>query len=115
MGEKLTRDTGLNARDPSTVSAQIQWMKKWGQEHGGFSSDIWHGLRGHGGSIQHKFEPPHKSTPEVHIDHATYLDGEVIHRSVSKRMVQAALHPTRAPYFDGSRHWTPPDAGLATT
>jgi hypothetical protein len=31
MGDIFTRETGLDARDPKTVPAQIEWMKKWGQ------------------------------------------------------------------------------------
>jgi len=46
MGEVFTRQTGLNARNPSSVPAQIRFMKRWGLAHGGFSSEIWHGLRG---------------------------------------------------------------------
>lgn len=45
LGEVFTRQTGLNARNPNTVPAQILFMKRWGTAHGGFSSNIWHGLR----------------------------------------------------------------------
>ena len=45
MGDTFTRQTGLNARNRSTVPAQIRFMKRWGNSHGGFSSNIWHGLR----------------------------------------------------------------------
>jgi len=44
MGDVFTRQTGLNARDPHTVPAQIRFMRRWGLAHGGFSSSIWHGL-----------------------------------------------------------------------
>jgi len=47
MGSIFTRQTGLNARNPHTVPAQIAFMRRWGSSHGGFSSSIWHGLRHH--------------------------------------------------------------------
>jgi hypothetical protein len=47
----------------------------------------------------------------VHIENVMVLDGEVVHRSVTKRMVNASTHPTTGPYFDSSRHWAPPDMG----
>jgi len=47
MGDTFTRQTGLSARNPSTVPAQIAFMRRWGNSHGGFSSGIWHGLRHH--------------------------------------------------------------------
>jgi hypothetical protein len=46
MGNVFTEQTGLNARNRSTVPAQIRFMVRWGAVHG-FSSDIWHGLRTH--------------------------------------------------------------------
>jgi hypothetical protein len=45
MGDVFTKQTGLNARNRSSVPAQIRFMVRWGDVHG-FSSDIWHGLRG---------------------------------------------------------------------
>lgn len=47
MGDVFTRQTGLNARNESTVPAQVRFMRRWGSVHHGFSSDIWHGLRCH--------------------------------------------------------------------
>lgn len=44
LGDVFTKKTGLNARDPNTVPAQITFMRQWGRSHGGFSSKIWHGL-----------------------------------------------------------------------
>ena len=52
MLEVFNRETGLDARDPSTVRQQIEWMREYGHKHGGYSSNIWHGLRNSGiGSI----------------------------------------------------------------
>jgi len=45
LGDVFTKQTGLNARDPHTVPAQIRFMRRWGVAHGGFSSSIWHGTR----------------------------------------------------------------------
>lgn len=53
---------------------------------------------------------PHERPAVIH--NTMYLDGEVVHRSVVRRLVRGMTHPTTAPYHDGSRHWTPPDAGL---
>ena len=47
MGNIFTRQTGLDARNESTVPAQVRFMKRWGEMHGGYSSNIWHGLRCH--------------------------------------------------------------------
>jgi hypothetical protein len=61
------------------------------------------------GSTVIRRPPPRHDT---HIHNVMYLDGEVLHQSVVKRMVKGMTHPTTAPYHDGSRHWTPPDSGL---
>jgi hypothetical protein len=57
---------------------------------------------------------PYHRPEQAHgpIHNVMYLDGEPIHRSIVRRMVRGMTHPTTAPYHDGSRHWTPPDAGL---
>lgn len=57
LGNIFTRQTGLDARNRDTVPAQIAFMRRWGTEHGGFSSSIWHGLRGH---HRAKFGHPHR-------------------------------------------------------
>lgn len=113
MANKLLA-AGIDVRDPKTVGAQIDWMYRYGAQHG-YSSDIWHGLRGHGGSLgpPRSIEPYHKRAPQVHEHHLNvYLDGEQIHHNVVRRIVRGMTHPTTAPFHDGSRHWTPPDSGL---
>lgn len=117
IGDIFTRETGLDARNPATIGAQIEFMKRWGAKHGGYSSDIWHGLRGHGGSLASPHTVPHvapyrKPSPPTIIENTMFLDGEVVHRSVVRRIVERATHPTSAPMHDGARHWTPPDSGL---
>ena len=79
--------------------------------------EMFAGNTGHGvarewerlGSAVIRRPPPHHQSV---IHNTILLDGEPIHRSVVKRMVRGMTHPTTAPYHDGSRHWTPPDAGL---
>lgn len=46
VADMFRKQTGLNIRNPSTVGAQIAFMQRWGNTHGGYSSNIWHGLRG---------------------------------------------------------------------
>jgi hypothetical protein len=99
---------GIDVRDKSTVPAQIEWMKRYGHEHGSYSSDIWHGLRGHGGSLSSGHGA---GEPTVHKHHI-YLDGKEIAKSTARHMTRGMTHPTTGPYHDGSRHWTPPDSGL---
>ena len=61
MGDLFTRLTGLNASNPSTVPAQITFMRHWGVSHGGFSSSIWHGLRGRHNSGRHWHHRRHRT------------------------------------------------------
>lgn len=53
-----------------------------------------------------------KPKQQTSIENVIVLDGKVIARNTSQHIASAATHPTTAPYHDGSRHWTPPDAGL---
>jgi Phage tail lysozyme len=63
----------------------------------------------------HSIEPPHHRDQPPIFEHTMLLDGEVVHRSVTRRQVAAARHPTSAAYHDGSRGWLPPgDAQLIT-
>jgi hypothetical protein len=95
---------GIDPRDKSTVRAQIEWMRRYGETHGGYSSDIWHGLRGHGGSLRaapHHLPPPRGTqSVENHI-HNIYMDGTKIATAVSKRFVQAAQYNTSVGRQDG--------------
>jgi len=47
VGTEFTRQTGLNARNQSSMPAQVRFMRRWGMAHHGYSSSIWHGLRDH--------------------------------------------------------------------
>jgi hypothetical protein len=97
---------GIDVRDKSTVRAQIEWMKRYGETHGGYSSDIWHGLRGHGGSL-----PASRRGGETHVhNHHIHLDGKVIARSTSKQFVRAAQYPTSVGRQDGHGTFMGPGA-----
>jgi hypothetical protein len=69
------------------------------------------GPRGAGEYFKHITPYRRHEKPAV-IENTMYLDGEVVHRSVVKRIVKGMTHPTTAPYHDGRRSWTPPDSGL---
>jgi hypothetical protein len=115
MGEQFTRDTGLDARNPSTVAAQVQWMAKYGHKHGGYSSDVWHGLRGHGGSLKSGGPPVGQQDAKLEIHVHSHLDGREVAHSVERQFASAAAFPRSAPYFDSSRGFASPDHGFATT
>jgi hypothetical protein len=92
--------------------ARNKTLKPW---HG------WHGAPGAGLSRSHSADAPahHRHVPgfqkpnhQTSIENVIVLDGKEIARSTTKHIVNAATHPTTGPYHDGSRHWTPPDAGL---
>jgi hypothetical protein len=83
--------SGIDVHDKSTVRAQIEWMREYGHRHGGYSSDIWHGLRGHGGSLR---SGHHARGGETHVHNHIYMDGKVIARSTSKILAHSAQYPT---------------------
>jgi hypothetical protein len=110
-GYIFEQTTGLNLADRSTVGAQIDFVRKWGHKHGGWSSDVWHGLRPHGGSIPLRTHPGgDDSETHVHV----HIDGERVAHAVAKHASKMAQFPTQGPYFDSSRAFTSPDHGLAT-
>jgi len=45
MGSEFEHDTGLNLANPSTRPAQYAYVRRYVERHGGFSSNVWHGLR----------------------------------------------------------------------
>ena len=45
----------------------------------------------------------------VHIQNVMHLDGDVVHKSVSRRMMASLTHPTRPAYFDGNSTFAQPD------
>ena len=93
---------GIDVRDKSTVPAQIEWMRKYGERTGGYSSDIWHGLRKHGGSLR---AAPHMPPPakggETHVHNNIHLDGKIIARSTSKHLANHAQYATSVGRADG--------------
>lgn len=66
MGNLFTEQTGLHAQNRSSVPSQIRFMVRWGAIHG-FSSDIWHGLRG--GHAPHHFRHGHHAHHRHHWIH----------------------------------------------
>jgi hypothetical protein len=71
---------GIDVRDKNTVRAQIEWMKRYGETHGVYSSDIWHGLRSHGGSLRASpaHLPPRNRGGETRVHNHIYMDGKEI-------------------------------------
>ena len=125
LGNTFERETGLSVRDPSNIPAIANWVAKYiAKTH---NLHPWHGFHGardwnpKWGSMgyspkradeRHVPPPPPKPATPVHIENVMMLDGDVVHRSVTKRMVNASTHPTTGPYFDSSRHWAPRIWGL---
>jgi len=111
---------GPREKSAAAVEAMAHYVARYGKSHGGWSSDIWHGLRGHGGSIpyhqmrQNIEHPAAKGQVAVHIQPIIELDGNVIHRAVEKRIVAASTHITSAPYLDTSRRFVSPDIGFVS-
>ncbi|MGH6821941.1 MAG: hypothetical protein ACREC4_00365 [Methylocella sp.] len=92
LGDEFTRRYHVHASDPRTVPAQIEFMKRWGAEHRGFSSNIWHGLRRHGGSIR-----MHPAETHVHL----HVDGRRMASVVQKHWVRGAQYATSVGRQDG--------------
>jgi hypothetical protein len=97
MISSLVRDYEMPANKAAAIAQRIGYLR---------------GLPEHLAGKQHSVTPYHKPERQRPIYNTMYLDGEVLHHSVVKRVVRGMTHPTTAPYHDGSRHWTPPDAGL---
>lgn len=112
LGNTFERETGLSVRDPSNIPAIANWVAKYiAKTH---NLHPWHGFHGardwnpKWGSMG--YSPKREQT--IHIHNHQHLDGKEIARSTTKHIVNGATHPSTAPYFDSSRHWAPPDAGL---
>jgi len=45
LGDSFRRETGLDPSNPANVYHTIDYALDYAQQHGGFSPDIWHGLR----------------------------------------------------------------------
>ncbi len=126
LGNTFEHETGLSVTDPHNIPAIANWTAKHIAKTHNLSP--WRGFHGerdwnpNWGSMGYSPKragngarpvPPHpKPATHVHIESVMTLDGEVLHRSVTRRMVNASTHPTTGPYFDGSRAWSPPDMGI---
>lgn len=96
---------GDRSRSAHGVEEQTRFVARYGKSHGGWSSDIWHGLRGHRGSI-----PLSRRGGETHVHNNIYLDGKMIARSTSKQFVRAAQYPTSVGRQDGRGTFMGPGA-----
>jgi Phage tail lysozyme len=107
MIDKLVRDYERPANKDAAIQQRLKFLK-------GLPSFSEPALANH--PLQHhSIEPPHRRDQPPIIENTMLLDGEVVHRSVTRRQVAAARHPTSAAYHDGSRGWLPPgDAQLIT-
>jgi hypothetical protein len=123
LGDAYERLTGHSLNNTMDWKHQADWSLDWMAAHKTLTPwHGWHGASGAGLSGAHPVEaaPHHRHVPgftkhhqqQTSIENVIVLDGKEIARSTNRHMVQAATHPTTAPYHDGSRHWTPPDAGL---
>jgi hypothetical protein len=98
--------SGIDVRDKSTVRAQIEWMREYGHRHGGYSSDIWHGLRKQGGSLR----SGHHGGGEIHVHNNIYMDGKVIAKNTVKHIVKSATYPTSVGLADSRGQFLGPSA-----
>jgi len=114
LGDIYQRQTGHSLPNRGDWKHQADWALDWMATHKTLKPwHGWHGAPGAGLSGAHSrpVTPHSKPATPVHIENVMVLDGEVVHRSVTKRMVNASTHPTTGPYFDSSRHLAPPDMG----
>jgi hypothetical protein len=122
LGDAYERLTGHSLNNTMDWKHQADWSLDWMAAHKTLKPwHGWHGAPGAGLSGSHPADTPshHRHVPgfvkkDQHssIENVIVLDGKEIARSTNRHIVQAATHPTTAPYHDGSRHWTPPDAGI---
>ena len=122
LGDAYERLTGHSLNNTMDWKHQADWSLDWMAAHKTLKPwHGWHGASGAGLSGSHPVDasPRHRHVPgfvkkDQHssIENVIVLDGKEIARSTNRHIVQAATHPTTAPYHDGSRHWTPPDAGI---
>ena len=111
LGDIYQRQTGHSLHNPGDWKHQADWALDWMAAHKTLKP--WHGWHGspRAGLSGAHAAPYHKPATHVHIENVMVLDGDVVHRSVTKRIVNASTHPTTGPYFDSSRHSATPDMG----
>ena len=101
---------GSHEKSAQAVEDMTRFVARYGKQHGGWSSSIWHGLRDKGiGSIPYRkmsenAVPPAGGT-HVHLHTKTILDGRIISASVERHLVKkhefvhsSADHDDRAGY-----------------
>ena len=128
IGDRFTKATGLNARDPKTWKAQVDYAlgiakhEGWGAWHGAAHVGIGNhqGLDYHG-PVPTAGAPPRKVSPgkpasavtaenasPTHIHVALHLDKKVIAREVIKTAAAGGRFPTGMGGPDTHSHYTSP-------
>ena len=92
---------GINVRDPSTLQAQIAYMRQYGRIHGGWGANVWHGIhdkyhvpsiRSHpddnAGAHRQSYAPPPRSNTTVVVHSRVNLDGRVLASGVERHIVK---------------------------
>jgi len=118
IGNQMLR-AGINVRDPGSVRAQIEWMKNYGHRTGGYSQEIWHGLRDkHIGSLRSGSRvSPYRAgrgQQEVHVHSPVYLDGKMIASNTVTHILKSSEHSRQSAYFDGYHSFAGADRQTAT-
>jgi hypothetical protein len=86
--------TGDRSRSAAGVEAQARYVARYGKQHGGWSSDIWHGLRGHGGTIPYRSGDAGADGGGVHVHNIIQMDGKKVAENVMHHVTRGARHPT---------------------
>ena len=119
IGNQMLR-AGINVRDPGSVRAQIEWMKNYGHRTGGYSQEIWHGLRDkHIGSLRSgsrvsPYSGAGRGQQEVHVHSPVYLDGKMIASNTVTHILKGSEHSRQSAYFDGYHSFAGADRQTAT-
>jgi len=112
QGYLFEHETGLNLADQSTVGAQIAFVRRHVERAGGFSSNIWHGLR----HVRRPSAAPYKGqqTVQANIHTPVYLDGKMIANNTVNHVLKSSEHSRGAAYFDGYGTFAGADRQTAT-
>jgi hypothetical protein len=114
LGNRFERDTGLSVMNPANIPAIADWtahhiarthdLSPWRGYHGTRNwNPNWGGMG---------YSPHHKHGGETHVHNNIYLDGKLIAKSTSKRLVQAAQYPTSVGRQDGRGVFMSPAAEM---
>jgi hypothetical protein len=101
------------------IAADLKGDLGWAHAHAGeyglhfpMPWENWHiepqGSRGRGRHVPGFTKKHNSDRTEINV----FVGNEKVAAHVTKRIVSASTHPTTGPYFDSSRHWSPPDMGI---